>query len=121
MQAASLGDRDHASLNLRMAVGAEQRALARLRTRLLEGPRDPSVTQGEPLLSRYEVMELKRSDAPAIAAHDALAAGRFDKHALDLATSSRNRLSATLRAPVSPCAPEFERARSVLWAPKYDL
>jgi len=85
------GDRAETTLHLRVAIRAQEDALAYLRTQTLNAMgaalRDPEL-----LGMRIQMMELKCRHAPFITAQPATSAGLLNQKVLYLAATSYNRL-----------------------------
>src|SRR5262245_37952991 len=85
-----------------MTVGAEQDAFGDLLTDVVDRPGDTPLGDPERLLSRVEVVKLKRAEAAVIPAQHTLAPGLLDKDLLDLSPPSGNGLGSALLAPWVP-------------------
>ena len=90
------GDRAETALHLRVAIRAQEDALAYLRTQTLDAMgaalRDPEL-----LGMRIQMMELKCRHAPFITAQPATSAGLLNQKVLYLAATSYNRLHPAVR------------------------
>jgi hypothetical protein len=106
-----LGQRKHPGLDLGVAIGAQQDALARLFSKRLDGTRESPAAEPKSLLCGIDVMEVECSRVGVEPAEQACAASLLDERALRAPPPLRYRLRATtqaLRRSVS--APREHRA-----------
>ena len=101
-----------ARLDLSVAVGAQQGALSRLGAQHVHRACESARAQAEPLLRPVQVMELERSDAPVVAAGDALSAGLGYQCSLRGTAPAGDRLRAAARTPKRP--PRQDERRSAV-------
>src|SRR5262245_55132341 len=86
-----------------MAVGADQEALARLGTSLLESAREPILTEAERLQARIEVVKLERDLGAVVTAQPALPARLSHQSLLDAAPPSGDPIRAAALATQPVC------------------
>lgn len=99
---ASIRSAPDARLDERMTVGAEQHALARLRSHLPDAPRDPTMAEMKVLRHRISMMELKGRRMLIKSTQPAAPTSLGDQSSLDPAAPLRNRRGIALDAPESP-------------------
>jgi hypothetical protein len=113
--------RDHSSLYLGVAIGAQEDALARLRLRLCQRSSYASVTQREALIGRHKVVKLKRRNTATVAAYAASSACLIHEHLLYPTSASCDCLSTTFGTSISACTTAFERSHTVVRTAKQKL
>jgi hypothetical protein len=97
------GDRTCARLDLRVAIRAQQDALADLHTKSVEAPRHPTSRDSELLLARIDVVELERGERPVITAQSTRPARLLDEDLLHASAPANDRLGpARTTAVIAP-------------------
>src|SRR4051794_13547813 len=102
------------TLDLCMAVGAEQNALGGFGAKRIQSHRVGTASaERERLLAGIAVMEMKSGDAAVVATELATPARLLDQEALDALTPARHRLGRAAGAAPSPVSPEHAHGRPV--------
>jgi hypothetical protein len=97
------GDRTCARLDLRVAIRAQQYALADLRTKSVEAPRHPASRDSELLLARIDVVELERGRRPVVTAQSTRPARLLHEDLLHASATTNDSLcTARTAAEVAP-------------------
>jgi hypothetical protein len=97
------GNRACARLDLRVAIRAQQDALADLRTKSVEAPRHPTSRDSELLIARIDVVELERGRRAVVTAQSTRPARLLHKDLLHASATANNCLGpARTAAEVSP-------------------